>query len=379
MQWLMNPGHDAGFRPRDPALGLGAAGAARALLEQAAGCVPTRLLDLREIATRAGIASLQAKDEGARLGLTSFKALGGAYALIRTVLDEAAVRLGRAVTAADLPRPASGNLAPPPPGTADAPGSAAVREAAATMVFACATDGNHGQSVAAGARLVGARAVIFVHEGVSQERRAAIARFGADIVEVPGSYDDAVAESIRQAEARGWRLLSDTSWDGYRHMPLRVMQGYAVMVHGLREQLAQPPTHVFLQAGVGGFAAAVAACLFDAWPDSPPRVVVVEPDRAACLLESARAGHRLQIPAGEPTAMAMLECYEPSQLAWELLSPMATAFIGVDEEAAYEAMKALAAAESPDEVVVAGESGCAGVAGLLRACALPQARHALGL
>ena len=378
MDFLPNPHATPGTIRIHPELDRAAAQAATELLARCFDYHPTRLVSLDETGARCGLAAVHIKDEGARLGLKSFKALGGAYAVIRLVLQEASRQLGRSVQAGELRRPASGSLALPPPGQGDQPGNPDVERIAAGMHFACATDGNHGQSVAAGARLVGAQAVIFVHATVSQERMDAIARFGADMRVVPGSYDDAVAESARQSAAHGWTLLSDTSWPGYTSVPTWVMQGYTAMVHEIAQQIPAPPTHVFLHAGVGGFAAAVANCLHSVF-DPGPKVVVVEPQQAACLLASARAGARLRIPDDAPTIMAMLECYEPSLVAWEILKPLASAFMTVDDQDAVAAMKQLANPQSDAQVVVAGESGCAGTAGLLRACADPAIRIALGL
>jgi diaminopropionate ammonia-lyase len=378
MDFLVNP-HQAPDAVRiHPALDAAAARSVTELLAQCFDYRPTRLVSLGETATRCGLASVHLKDEGARLGLKSFKALGGAYTVIKLVLQEASRQLGRPVAASELPRPATGSLALPGVGQHDHPGDPEVARIAAGMHFACATDGNHGQSVAAGARLVGARAVIFVHATVSQERVDAIARFGADMRVVPGSYDDAVAESARQAQAHGWTLLSDTSWPGYTEVPTWVMQGYAAMVHEIAQQMPAPPTHVFLHAGVGGFAAAVANALHSTYRPGP-KVVIVEPDRAACLLASARAGARVRTADDAPTIMAMLECYEPSLVAWEILKPLATAFMAIEDADALTAMRVLAGPVSDAEVVVAGESGSAGLAGLLRASADPAARAALGL
>jgi diaminopropionate ammonia-lyase len=300
------------------------------------------------------------KDEGHRLGLGSFKALGGSYAVIRLVLDEAALRLGRAVDVSELQIPD-------------------VRAVAATMTFACATDGNHGRSVAQGAKLVGARSVISVHSGVSDERVAAIARFGAEIVRVDGNYDDSVAEAARVATEKGWMIVSDTSWPGYERVPGLVMQGYTAMVREALRQMPSPPTHVFVQCGVGGVAAAVAAHLFAVFGAARPIFTVVDPARAACMFEAARAGRPVKIRHGEPTVMAMLECYDPSPVAWRILSRVADAFMTVDEEDAIAVMNRLARPSAGDPPVVAGESGAAGLAGLIRALDDPAAREALGL
>ncbi|MCY7306098.1 MAG: diaminopropionate ammonia-lyase [Rhodoferax sp.] len=378
MTLLINPQCQPGEFVAHPLLDRHAARAAAALLADVFDYAPTALVSLGETARRCGVASMLVKDEGARLGLKSFKALGGAYAVIRLVLQQATRQLGRPVVAAELPRPASGSLALPPAGTLDQPASADVAAIASSMTFACATDGNHGQSVAAGARLVGARAVIFVHAGVSEQRRQAIARFGCEMRVVKGSYDDAVAESARASAANGWTLLSDTAWPGYTDVPAWVMQGYTTMVYEIAQQLPLAPTHVFLHAGVGGFAAAVASCMHSSYQPGP-RVVIVEPSLAACLHASVRAGQRIRIEPGPPTSMAMLECYEPSLLAWEVLAPLAYAFMTVEDSDAVEAVRVLAHASLDAEVVVSGESGSAGLAGFLVAAANPALREALAL
>jgi diaminopropionate ammonia-lyase len=247
------------------------------------------------------------------------------------------------------------------------------------MTFACATDGNHGRSVAHGAALVGARAVVFVHAGVSDARAAAIAGFGAEIVRVAGTYDDSVAEAARACAAHGWVAVADTSWPGYERTPGLVMQGYTLMVRELVDALPAPPTHVFVQAGVGGLAAAVAGHLADVYGGDRPTAVVVEPARAACVYASAAAGRPVRIAPGEPTVMAMLECYEPSPLAWRILERAADAFMTVDEADAVAAMHRLARPARGDPAIVAGESGGAGVAGVIRAATDRAARAALGL
>jgi diaminopropionate ammonia-lyase len=343
-----------------------------------ARCTP--LVSLPTLASQLGVDAVTIKDEGARLGLRSFKALGGAYAVIRLAYDRA-VRLGVPVRLEDLPRSGNGSLdwAEEPDDQTESSSVAAFRNVAKNMTFACATDGNHGQSVAAGARLIGARAVIFVHEGVTELRREAIARFGAEICEVQGSYDDAVAEALAQAEANGWTLLSDTSWPGYEEIPMLVMQGYTLITHEIAQQLDAPPTHVFLQAGVGGFAAALAVSIADRWRDKTPRFIVVEPDRAACLMASATAGHRVHIEPTQETLMSMLECYEPSLAAWELLEPLTSAFVAVTDAQAVGAMRTLALKLPAPETVLAGESGAAGLAGLLTVSGNAQARRRLGL
>ncbi|TIQ26425.1 MAG: diaminopropionate ammonia-lyase [Mesorhizobium sp.] len=347
------------------ALGIAGADQAERFLEARDSHAETPLHALPALAGELGIGSLHVKDEGKRLGLGSFKALGGAYAVMRLVLEEAGKRLGRAVEVGEI-------------------GDASVRAIAAQMTFCCATDGNHGRSVAQGAGLVGAHSVVFVHAGVSRERVAAIARFGAEMVRVEGGYDHSVREAARVAAERGWTVVSDTSWPGYERIPGLVMQGYTVIVREALRRMPEPLTpepltHVFLQAGVGGFAAAVAGHLAILLGGERPKVVVVEPARAACVYATAEAGRPVKIPHGQPTVMAMLECHEPSLVAWRVLARVGDAFMTVDEEDAVAVMNRLARPAGNDPAIVSGESGGAGLAGLIRAAGDREMRSALGL
>jgi diaminopropionate ammonia-lyase len=234
--------------------------------------------------------------------------------------------------------------------------------ATAGITVACATDGNHGRAVAWGARRFGCCCVVFVHATVSDGRAAAIAAYGAEVRRVPGDYDAAVRLAADTAAAEGWFIVSDTSWEGYTSVPVDVMQGYRVMPDEAVDQwLARwpgtPPTHVFIQAGVGGVAAAVSAQL-RARLAAPPLLIVVEADRASCLL----------------AIMAGLDCGEPSLLAWTELDRGAAAFMAIPDEAVAPCVRMMASAG-----IVAGESGVAGMAALLLAAADPAARQALGL
>lgn len=347
----------------DVLLGRDAPSLVRAYPSLTGSTAATPLRRLAHLARRLGIGALHAKDEGFRLGLESFKALGGSFAVARLVQDWAAAALARDVAPSELTSPE-------------------VRRIAAEHTVACATDGNHGRSVAAGARLLGCRAVIFVHPHVNAERLDAMRAFGATIEVVDGTYDDAVAACARVAAARGWDIVSDTAWPGYETVPGHVMQGYTVMIDealAALEEQGERLTHVFVQGGVGGLAAAVAGHIQLRYGADRPRIVVVEPERANCLLQSAQAGKPVQIQAGAPTVMGMLECYQPSLLAWRVLERAADAFMDVPDEAAIATMRTLATPDGDDPAIVAGESGGAGLAGLIRAAGDPRMRADLGL
>jgi diaminopropionate ammonia-lyase len=337
---------------------LPAAGFRRAKAEITAwpGYAPTPLRDLPDLARQAGIGSLRMKDEAGRFGLGSFKALGGAYAVATLLCNE----LARAGIA---PAAATGDLE-----------TGTYRAATEQVTVTCATDGNHGRAVAWGAQRFHAGCVIFIHATVSQGRADAIARYGAEIRRVPGTYDDAVRECARHAQAHNWHVVSDTSWPGYTEIPRDIMQGYRLMADEAADQwTGPPPTHVFIQGGVGGAAAAVSVQCRARFKPSPA-LIVVEPDHAACLRASAELGERTAIPGDLDTIMAGLACGEPSLLAWQELDRAAAAFMAIPDDAAVATLRLLAA-----QGIVAGESGVAGLAGCLLAAADPAARATLGL
>ena len=319
------------------------------------GYRPTPLMELPGLAARLGIARLRVKHEGWRFGLKSFKALGGAYGVMRALERRTGAPLADIVA-----------------------GRAKERVAGATV--ACATDGNHGRAVAWGARLAGAGAAIYLHEGVSGGREDAIAAFGARIVRTKGSYDDSVRQAAADARAGGWIVVADTSWPGYERIPAWVMQGYTVaMAEAMERMGAQRPSHLLVQAGVGGLAAAMIAPLWEEWGTGRPFCVVVEPHEADCVWQSAAKGRPSPARGSLQTAMACLSAGEVSPLAWAVLAEGADAFATVADRFALAAMRALAAGEGGDPPLAAGESGAAGIACLMAAGEDGEARRALRL
>ena len=326
------------------------------------GYAVTPLHLLPALAHDLGLGALLYKDEGARFGLKSFKALGGAYAVYRVLEQEIRKHNGgQPVGAAEL---FSGRW----------------RAQLADVTVTCATDGNHGRSVAWGAQLFGCRCVIYIHATVSEGRRAAIAHYGAEVVRVPGNYDDSVRHAQAQAQANGWTVVSDTTYPGYRTIPINVMHGYGVMSREVVAQIGtEPPTHVFVQAGVGAFAASVAAAFWLAWGERRPRLVVVESIAADCHLRSAIAGKPVVVTGALDTIMAGLACGEVSPAAWEIVSTAASAFVALDDRYARDAGRRFADPLAGDPAIVSGETGAAGLAALLAAQQHPPLRDLLEL
>ncbi len=342
---------------------LSEAGFAAALAEISSwpGYQPAPLVGLPGLAREMGLAELSYKDERGRFGLGSFKALGGAYAVANVLRGK--VMAARGLKQVDSRQLLSGEFA----------------DIVRTATVTCATDGNHGRSVAWGAQLFGCRCVIFVHEHVSTGRRDAIARYGAEVREVKGNYDDAVRHAAATAKAEGWTVVSDTSYPGYRDIPLDVMHGYGVMAAEIEQQMTQPPTHVFVQAGVGALAAAVCASFWIHWGDRRPRFVAVEPIHADCVYRSLEAGRPVVVEGSLDTVMAGLACGEVSELAWEILRGGVNVAVAIDDGYALEAMKRLARPVPGDPPIVAGETGGAGLGVLLAARDDAHLREMLGL
>jgi len=324
------------------------------------GYAPTPLIPLPGLAREAGVGAIHYKDEGGRFGLGSFKALGGAYAVAQLLRREVSAQEGRAVPMAEI---------------TDVIHAEAVRG----ITVCCATDGNHGRSVAWGAQTFGCRCVIFIHATVSDGRRHAIAHYGAEVRRCTGNYDDSVREAQETATREGWFVVSDTSYPGYMDVPKDVMQGYELMAAEAFDRIETPPTHIFLQTGVGGMAAAVAAQAKRRWGEARPVIVLADPDESACWVDSFRVGTPTAVAGDLDTLMAGLACGEVSALAWEILKDHGDAAMAVPDAAAVDMMRALALPENGDPPLVAGESSVAGLAGLLAAIEDDAARGALSL
>ncbi|HET6330875.1 MAG TPA: diaminopropionate ammonia-lyase [Holophagaceae bacterium] len=306
----------------------------------------TPLWPMPGLAKRWSIGQISVKDESSRSPLGSFKALGAPIALVRLIQRHWP---DKAIRPEDL---LAGRHAEDMKG----------------FTVISATDGNHGRALAAAARSVGCRCVIVLHAQVSLEREAPIAALGAEIVRITGNYDASVREAAGLAAVNGWHVVSDTSYEGYEAIPRDVMQGYAAIAEELSagddRRTPCPFTHVILQGGVGGLAAGIVSSFCERYGDRRPAFVVVEPEQADCLLESARVGHPAMARGSVDSVMAGLACGQTSPLAWRFLEPAVDFFMTVSDAQAVEAMRALASGEAGDVPVLSGESGAAGLAAL---------------
>jgi diaminopropionate ammonia-lyase len=328
-------------------------------LKQCPRHAPTPLHALPALAERLGVAEVRVKDESQRFGFGAFKALGGVLA----VYDELSSAVGEAYhTNTGFNEVMRGDH----------------REITSRYVFSTASSGNHGRSVAAGAKLFGNRCVVFLPRFTSAEKEAAIRARGAEVIRIDGDYDTAVAECKRRSQENGWTIISDTSWDGYDKAPRSVMRGYCVLAHEAVTQLRQAPTHVFVQAGVGGLAAAVIGYLWAVLP-TRPTFVVVEPESADCWFQSNRAGKPMLASGNADTVMGGLACREISPITWPVVGEATDWFMTIEEDQVLPARRLLAHPLDGDPAIASGPSGCAGMAGLTRACTDEAAFKALKL
>ncbi|WKB51792.1 diaminopropionate ammonia-lyase [Eleftheria terrae] len=322
----------------------------------------TPLWRLPRLAARLSLGEVALKDESTRSPLGSFKALGAPLALLRLLQRQGR---GAGWRAQDLLAGRHANQLK-------------------DCVVISATDGNHGRALAAAARSVGCRCVIVLHAHVSPEREAPIAALGAEILRIDGDYDDSVQEAARLARCHGWQLVSDTSQaGGDEQVPLDVMQGYGLIAEELLQDTPAgapcPYTHVFLQGGVGGLAAGIVSHFWERHGAGRPCFIVVEPEQADCLLQSARLGRPARASGSVDSLMAGLACGEASPLAWRFLQPAVDHFMTVSDAQAQAAMRLLARGADGDLPIVSGESGAAGLAGLLALVAQPELARQTGL
>jgi diaminopropionate ammonia-lyase len=300
------------------------------------------LIEAPSIARTLNVGRVWVKDESSRFGLPAFKILGASWAIYRILLQLVGGNVEPWNTFEDL-KDRFASLKP--------------------LTLVAATDGNHGRAVARMAKLLGLSAHIFVPQDMTQARIDNIRGEGALVTMIKGSYDDAVAESATLASERAL-VISDTAWEGYTDVPRWIMEGYVTILRELDEQLAgKNDTRVDLvtaQMGVGGLATAVVWHYRRPGLAARPKIVGVEPLVADCILESAQAGHMLEVPGPHNSIMAGLCCGVPSLVAWPMISKGIDVFVAIDDEWAREAMRELAKAG-----IVSGETGSAGLAGLL--------------
>lgn len=322
---------------------------------------PTPLVKLSALAKHLGLSGFFVKDESFRFGLNAFKALGGIYCLARVIAE----RTGRDLSSLTFEE--------------------LTAQKAETITFVTATDGNHGRGIAWAARQLGHKAVIFMPKGTVHERLANIQAQGADASITSLNYDDTVRFAQQYAHEHNGVLVQDTYWEGCGEIPVWIMQGYLTLALECVKQLGETaPTHVFLQAGVGSMAGALAAFFTNYYAGRKPVITIIEPNNADCFYRTARANDgKLHAATGDlRTIMAGLACGEVCSIAWDLLSRCAECFVSMPDYAAAQGMRILGNPLGGDVRIVSGESGASTsgfVCELMRNRNLYELREALGI
>ena len=290
------------------------------------GYSPTPLIELNKLSKELNLNKIYYKDENKRFNLKSFKALGGAYAVEK------------------------------------------VSKGKKDIVVATATAGNHGRSVAWGAKRLGLKCKIFISEYVSDARGQAMAALGADVIKVNGNYEKSLIECIKQSTNNNWQIVQDVAWKDYMLVPKYTMAGYSVMMKEIVDQIKNNQiTHIILQAGVGGMAAAMVAGIAR-YLDNIPITIVVEPDSAACVLESIKKGRIEKIDIKRESLMGGMSCGEVSLVPWEILKNSVQYCMSLPDDDIANTMKMLGNAGFSDEKIIAGENSAPGVISLIASC-----------
>ncbi len=302
----------------------------------------TPLARLPETAKALGLGDVYVKDESKRFGLNAFKVLGGSFAIGSWL----AGRLGLS----------------PEEMTYEKLTSQEVRETLGNITFVTATDGNHGRGVAWTATELCQSSVVFLPKGSAQERLDNVTAAGGQAVLLDMNYDDAVRHATEYAHEIGGVVIQDTAWEGYEDVPTWIMQGYTTMGLEAWEQLPEKPTHIFLQAGVGSMAGAIAGLFASICGEDRPIITIVEPSGADCVFRTAEADDgKCHFVTGDlNTIMAGLACGEPCTIGWDVLKDCADHFISCPDYVAAKGMRILGNPAGEDDRVISGESGAAG-------------------
>ena len=287
---------------------------------------PTPLISLNKLSEKLKLNKIFYKDESKRFHLKSFKALGGSYAVEKVT---------------------KGNK---------------------EIVISTATAGNHGRSVAWGSKKLGLKCKIFISEHVSESRAEVMRNFGADVIRVKGNYENSLNECIKQSNQNNWQIVQDVAWQDYKLIPKLTMAGYSVMMKEISEQINnQQISHVILQAGVGGLAAAMVAGIAR-YLNHVPKIIIVEPESAACVLESIKTGKVEKISIEKESLMGGMSCGEVSLIPWQILKNSVSYCVTVSDDYISKTVKFLANCELSDEKIIGGECSTPGIVSLVGLC-----------
>ena len=297
---------------------------------------PTPLLNLNKLNEKLNLGNIFYKDESKRFHLKSFKALGGAYAVEK------------------------------------------VSKGKKNITISSATAGNHGRSVAWGAQRLGLKCKIFISQYVSKAREIEIKKFGADVIRVKGDYESSLKECKKLTKKNGWQIVQDVSDKNYKLVPRLTMAGYSIMIKEISNQTNKYITHVFLQAGVGGMAAGSVAGIARYFKRIP-KIIVVEPTNAACVLKSIEKGKMTKIKIKKESIMGGMSCNEMSLIPWHILKKATNFCVSIDDNQVANTVGMLASKSFSTKKIIGGECSTPGIISLISLCNNKKLKNILNL
>ena len=296
----------------------------------------TPLIELKKLSDNLKLKNIFYKDESKRFHLKSFKALGGAYAVER------------------------------------------VKEGKKNITVSSATAGNHGRSVAWGAQRLGLKCKIFISEYVSDARAEEMRKLGAEIIRVKGNYEKSLEECINQSNKNGWEIVQDVAWENYENVPKYTMGGYSVMIKEISNQTDQYITHIFLQAGVGGMASGAILGVAQYFKRIP-KIVIVEPENADCVLQSVDKGSLQKVNIKKESIMGGMSCGEVSLVPWKILKNSVNLCTSISDKNVAKTITMLKNNYFCEKNIIGGECSTPGIISLISVCENQDLKNKISL
>jgi len=300
------------------------------------GYKKTPLINLNILSKKLCTKNIFYKNEAKRFNLKSFKALGGAYAVEKISKNKKKITVSTA------------------------------------------TAGNHGKSVSWGAKKIGAKSKIFISENVSDARAIEMEKLGADIIRVKGNYEKSLKICKEISNKKGWQIVQDVAWKKYEDIPKLTMAGYSIMIKEISNQTKHYITHVFLQAGVGGMAAGMIGGIAKYFKRIP-KIIVIEPKYANCVMQSIKRGSIKKINIKKQSIMGGMSCAEVSLVPWRILKNAVNNCVSVPDKYVPQTLAMLAKKKFSEKKIIAGECSTPGVISLISCCNDPKIKEKLDI
>ena len=295
---------------------------------------PTPLESLNKLSNELKLKNIFYKDESKRFGLKSFKALGGAYAVEK------------------------------------------ITNGKKDVIVSTATAGNHGKSVAWGAKNLGLNCKIFISENVSETRAEEMRNLNAEVIRVKGNYEDSLNFCKEESKKNNWEIIQDVAWPDYELVPKLTMAGYSTIIKEISVQTNEYITHIFLQAGVGGMAAGLVAGVANYFK-KVPKIIIVEPENANCVMQSIENNTPTSVDIKKESIMGGMSCGEVSLVPWQILKNSVNNCVSVSDKFVSQTVAMLADKIVCDISIEGGECSTPGITSLISCCNNDETKSAL--